>query len=180
MSKRINEYKHYIAVNAEETKSGASEDTNAYIRKYYDVEEDEILAFCQENCISCFISGKELVIETPVSLWKIIVNGQKHFLFLYHKNDIGSTEDPIHELVPGYHSQKCRRTTIIGYLEYIVAHDLYRDRNPALRHKAEKSVPKKGTNRYKRAIHREKTRKRREDISHVLKLLDSLHMQGKN
>ena len=48
---------------------------------------------------------------------------------------------------------------------------LYTQKNPS---------PKKGTNRYKRAIHREKTRKRREDISHVLKLLDSLHMQGKN
>lgn len=44
----------------------------------------------------------------------------------------------------------------------------------------EKSVPQKGTDRYKRAIQREKTRKRKEDISHVLKLLDSLHMQGKN
>lgn len=47
---------------------------------------------------------------------------------------------------------------------------LYTQKNPS---------PKR-TNRYKRAIHREKTRKRREDISHVLKLLDSLHMQGKN
>ena len=45
---------------------------------------------------------------------------------------------------------------------------------------AEKSVPQKGTDRYKMAIHRKKTRKRREDISHVLKLLDSLHMQDKN
>ena len=32
--------------------------------------------------------------------------------------------------MPGYHSQKVRRNTLMGYMQYIVEHDRYRMENP--------------------------------------------------
>ena len=175
MSKSYSEYSHNIALNAEEQKADSSTDADAYIHNYYDAEEESILAFCYENCISCFISGTELVVVTPVSLWKIIVDGPDHHIFLYHKNDPGSRENPEHDLVPGYHAQNCSATTIVGFFKYIIAHDLYREKNPACKRKKNGSAPKKGTRRYKSATLKQKKIHRREDTRHVLNLIDSLH-----
>ena len=65
-------------------------DETAPIWKYYHQEEDAIMNICMENFISCFLQGKALVIETPVSTWKIITNGQKKSMFLYHRNEMES------------------------------------------------------------------------------------------
>ena len=99
--------------------------------KYYHQEEDAIMDICMENFITCFLQGKSLVIETPVSTWKIITNGRKKSMFLYHRNEMEKDviDDP-NALVPNYHSQSCRRNTIVEYLEYIIAHDFYREKNP--------------------------------------------------
>ena len=44
-------------------------DETAPIWKYYHQEEDAIIDICMENFITCFLQGKSLVIETPVSTW---------------------------------------------------------------------------------------------------------------
>ena len=88
-------------------------DETAPIWKYYHQEEDAIMNICMENFISCFLQGKALVIETPVSTWKIITNGQKKSMFLYHRNEMETDEiDNPNALIPNYHSQSCRRNTI--------------------------------------------------------------------
>lgn len=154
-------------------------DPDAPIVRYYRTEESEIEKFCMEHYITCFLSGKSLVIETPASLWKIITNGQRNLIFLYHRNDSRSDdyEEP-DALVPHYHAQSCRRSTIMGYLEYIVAHDEYRDKNPAERPKKKKKTPRKGTRRYRAEERKKKRRQTKEENRRVRELLDSLHEES--
>ena len=66
------------------------------------------------------------------STWKIIVNGYKRYIWLYHKNAHGYHYN---DLVPGFHSQKIIRSSIMGYMEYISSHDEYRIKNPYKRNR---------------------------------------------
>lgn len=90
-------------------------------------EQKTVNQFCQENGISCWLKDGQLHVHTPRSKWRIIVNGKANKLFLYHKNTYQKYEE-IPSIVPGYHSQATRSKTIVGYLEYIVQHDIYRRR----------------------------------------------------
>lgn len=55
------------------------------------------------------------------------MNGKARKLFLYHKNTY-QKEEKIPSIVHGYHSQAIRSKTVVGYLEYIRDHDIYRKR----------------------------------------------------
>ncbi len=90
-------------------------------------EQEAVNQFCQENGVSCWLEDGQLHVITPKSEWRIIVNGKAKKLFLYHKNTYEKFEK-IPSIVPGYHSQAARSETIIGYLEYIIQHDIYRRR----------------------------------------------------
>ena len=142
---------------------------------HYQREEPEILEFCMENGISCFVSGRVLVIQTARSLWKIITNGRRNQLFLYHRNDprIDYREDGT-SLVPYFHSQAVRCSTIMEYLHYIVAHEEYREANPARRPRAKQPAPRKGTKRYRTAMRKDKEKERRSQRKHVYELIEQL------
>lgn len=90
-------------------------------------EQKAVNQFCQENGVSCWLYDGQLHVLTPKSEWRIIVNGKANKLFLYHKNTYEKYEQ-IPSIVPGFHSQAIRCTTIVGYLDYIVQHDAYRSR----------------------------------------------------
>lgn len=90
-------------------------------------EQKAVNQFCQENGVSCWLEDGQLHVHTPRSKWRIIVNGKANKLFLYHKNTYHKNEE-IPSIVPGYHSQATRSKTIVGYLEYIIQHDIYRRR----------------------------------------------------
>ena len=90
-------------------------------------EQNAVNHFCQENGVSCWLEDGQLHVHTPKSKWRIIVNGKANKLFLYHKNTYQKYEK-IPSIVPGYHSQAIRSKTIVGYLEYIIQHDIYRRR----------------------------------------------------
>ena len=128
-----------------------------------------------ENGISCFVSGRVLVIQTARSLWKIITNGRRNQLFLYHRNDprIDYREDGT-SLVPYFHSQAVRCSTIMEYLHYIVAHEEYREANPARRPRAKQPAPRKGTKRYRTAMRKDKEKERRSQRKHVYELIEQL------
>ncbi len=59
-------------------------DCCAPIRKYVRAEAEEISSFSQEHGVTCHQHDGVLCVRTPYSRWKIIVNGQKHNIFLYH------------------------------------------------------------------------------------------------
>ena len=68
-----------------------------------------------------------LDIKSQSDEWKIIERGKDHTLRLYHKNQLDLEEESI---IPGYHYQKIQKGTVLGYLDYIVKHDIFRERNP--------------------------------------------------
>ncbi len=148
------------------------------IAKYYWKEETEIANFSFNNGISCAMVSDYILVNTPYSRWKIIVAGKKKQMFLYHRNshDIKPKHDKTgidYNLAPGYHSQRFRSDTIIGYLNYIVEHDGYRLNNPVHVHR-EKRPPKKGTKRYRKEQNKIKRREQHQAQKRVLDLIESL------
>jgi hypothetical protein len=145
---------------------------------YYRRESAELLSFCFENGLTLHFDRKKaaLSVKTPHSLWKIIVNGQENQLFLYHRN-MFDKEDPKSPF-PLYHSQKFRSPTILGYLEYIVQHDHYRQYNPLeIYHKKlrwDEHHYRKGSKHYKKQQKRFKRQRKRQAIHQVEALLKSL------
>lgn len=101
----------------------------SHIRKYMNSERKELAEFCKSNGLYYEFNRKDgaLDVISHTGRWKVIVNGQKHFIWLYHKNQRREKE---RSLVPGYHSQKIRSSTLMGYMQYIVEHDQYRIENP--------------------------------------------------
>lgn len=88
-------------------------------------EQAAVSRFRRKNNMSCHLEDGQLHIITPKSEWRIIVSGKTNKLFLYHKNTYEKYEQ-IPSIVPGFHSQAIRSTTIVGYLDYIVRHDEFR------------------------------------------------------
>ena len=145
-------------------------DCCAPIHKYIKAEADEIYKFSLEYGIACFQHDGAFCIRTPMSNWKIIVNGQKHNIFLYHKNT-SKVETP--SMVKGYHSQCVRSDTILGYLNYIAEHDKFRKQHPLIV-TTKKEPPRKGTKRWRKEEKRKKRSKRRQEIRRVYELIEAL------
>lgn len=121
-------------INYLASRERAPADETSVIYERYKDEEPDVHAFCFGQNISCFVSGKALVIHAPNSLWKIIVSDEDGKLYLYHRNDprtdyrcCGTS------IVPYYHQQQVHKPTIVGYLKYIVSHNIYRKQHPAER-----------------------------------------------
>lgn len=96
-------------------------------------------------------------------------------MFLYHRNDMETDviDDP-NALIPNYHLQSCRRNTIVEYLEYIIAHDFYREKNPVKYSVKNKSNPQKGTKRHKKEMKKAKGREKRYKTKRVMDLIEQL------
>lgn len=139
--------------------------------KYYRAELLNIKNYASENGLIFDYYDNSISIRTPYSQWKIIVNGRKKDIFLYHKNIYGKSFD--NSLVPGYHSQAVRRKSIVEYMKYIVKHDRYRLQNPSYhRPLADESV-KPGTKRYKKLVKKQKKQERYDGIMRTLALIDN-------
>ncbi len=137
-----------------------------YTKEYYKLKE-----FAKKNTVAIDYADGEIVVQTPYSNWKIIVNGKKHDIFLYHKNTLhGKYGRP--SIVPGYHSQAVRRGTLMEYLDYIVLHDEYRMTHPISQGKQPRTLPKSKKKR-KQALIREKKRERYLQAMRVLALIEN-------
>ena len=88
-------------------------------------EQEAVNRFCRENGMSCRLEDGQLHVLTPKSEWRILVHRKANKLFLYHKNTYEKREK-VPSILPGFHSQAIRSTTIAGYLDYIVQHDAFR------------------------------------------------------
>lgn len=142
----------------------------APISKYYKSEYFKIKEYAAKNGLAFYLNDGVLIIQTPYSKWKIITNGHKNYIFLYHKNTYKKCRE--NTLVPGYHSQSVRRSTIMGYLKYIVEHDNYRLNNPEYHGPVYVEPPRKGTKRYKKEKKRERKRERYQSVMRVLALIE--------
>ena len=78
-------------------------------------QQEEIDEYCQRAGISCQIDWREgcLNVATFYSQWKIIVNGRDDSIFLFQKN-FRKNGINLNDLVPGFHNQNIRRSSILG------------------------------------------------------------------
>lgn len=135
-------------------------------------EQEAVNQFCQENGVSCWLEDGQLHVITPRSEWRIIINGKAKKLFLYHKNTYEKFEK-IPSIVPGYHSQAARSETIVGYLEYIIQHDIYRrQQEKKAKQKADSMRNlRKNTHSYQRG-----SENRRYNANQLYSIMDDIHL----
>ena len=129
-------------------------------------EQKAVNQFCQENGVSCWLEDGQLHVHTPRSKWRIIVNGKANKLFLYHKNTYPS-------IVPGYHSQATRSKTIVGYLEYIIQHDIYRRRQ---KKKAKQKADSMRNLRRNTRPYQRGTDNRRYNANQLYSIMDNIYL----
>ena len=135
-------------------------------------EQAAIDAYCEKNDLRYLLWDGDLLIKAPNSDWKIIINGRDKKMFLYHKNTFRAPND--HEsLIPGYHSQAARHETILGYLQYIVAHDDFRQKEAQAKERKRNS--KRDLRRNTNYIQRGKTN-RKYSANQLYSILDSLSL----
>ena len=133
-------------------------------------ESDALQSFCCRNGLLYFINDGNLHIQTYCSNWKILISDNQSTIELHHKN----TYEKEHvDSVPGYHKQAFFSNSIMGYMEYIVKHELYRRYNP-IPVVIKKAPPIKGTKRWNKQQKASKNRERKRQIQNVLRLIDSL------
>lgn len=135
-------------------------------------EQKAVNQFCQENGISCWLEDGQFHVLAPRSKWRIIVNGKANKLFLYHRNTYHKDE-AIPSIVPGYHSQATRSKTIVGYLDYIVQHDIYRRRQQVKAKQKADSMRnlRKNTRPYRRG-----TDNRRYNANQLYSILENIYL----
>ena len=141
---------------------------------HYRKEATKIKQFCEENKIFLQHESREIHVQTPLSRWKIVWNGKKGRIFLYHKNVFRRFMEEKEE-VPGYHRQPVTKSSIYGYLKYIVLHDkwIFYHGN------GEENKPKESYHgirrkKYISQVRRMKKKERRSSIRRVYNLLEQL------
>lgn len=143
----------------------------AYIQKYMRNEKKELESFCKPNGLYLMFNSKDgsLDVISRTGKWKVIVNGQRHFIWLYHKNLHLSGNDP-KAFVPGYHSQKICKSSLMGYMQYIVEHDNYRTETPLYKNQmtGKGKQAKKDQERYAKKV------RRWQSIRYVTELLNNM------
>jgi len=144
------------------------------IGRHYRKEATKIKQFCEENKIFLQHESREIHVQTPLSRWKIVWNGKKGRIFLYHKNVFRRFMEEKEE-VPGYHRQPVTKSSIYGYLKYIVLHDkwIFYHGN------GEENKPKESYHgirrkKYISQVRRMKKKERRSSIRRVYNLLEQL------
>lgn len=135
-------------------------------------EQASVDEFCKKNKLTYLLWDGELLVKAPNSDWKIIVNGREKKMFLYHKNKFRSPSDD-ESMIPGYHSQAIRHKTILGYLQYIVAHDDFRQKEAQAKERKRNS--KRDLRRNTNHIQRGKTN-RKYSANQLYSILDSLSL----
>ena len=142
----------------------------SHISKYMTKERKDLVQYCKANGL-CYVFNRidgSLDIVSRSGNWKIIVNGQKHFIWLYHKNIYHENDQ--RGMVPGYHSQKVRKSTLMGYMYYIADHDHYKMKTPL----DQRQMTAKGRKAKKQQERHAEKVKRIQSIRYVRELLDKM------
>lgn len=144
----------------------------AHIKEYLAREEKNLKNICNINGVLYYfnVADGSLDVISKSGKWKIIVNGQRNFIWLYHKSKFGERKG---DLVPGYHSQKVRCSTLEGYMNYIVEHDRYREDNPLYDWQKHTNSPV-GSKKWKKDQRKAKKVRRSNSINYVMELLNNM------
>ena len=136
-------------------------------------EQKDVEDFCHEYNITCHLEDGQLHIHTQNSEWRIIVNGKANRLFLYHKNSYEKKDEKIPSIVPGFHSQAIRYSTILEYLDYIVQHDAFRRREKKKAERKAKSMRdlRRNTRQFRRG-----TDTRRFNANQLYSIMDGIYL----
>lgn len=177
------------------------------ISNKYRKEIGKITEFCKSKGFITALHEGSLRIISARDCWQIITSGKNNSLFLYHKNtDTHFRREKHPSIIPGYHSQKYRSDTIMGYLRYISSHDDFRSEHPFgdysyLKKNTKKTSERpdwhiekcgeeivsaenksytriKGTQQYRKDQKKKKKIKRRAEITRVYALLDEMAAVG--
>ena len=176
------------------------------VAQKYRKERKEIQKYSAAHALTCKLQDGVFHVISKHDCWRIIVNGKNNVLFLYHKNsEKRGGKKQQSSIVPGFHSQAYHAKTILGYLEYIVSHDEYRDQHPftpystSAKHAETPTIPEwisrqygndrffapsapyqriKGTKKYKKKMAQKKRRDRHAAVIRVNNLLDELAVIG--
>lgn len=142
------------------------------LSKHYRKEEQDLQEYCRNNGLSVHLGKRGIWVRSPRSEWRIIADDNRAGSKLYHKNDLHPGHRS-YDLLTSYHDQKVSYSKLLKYLDYIVEHDYYRMLNPIYpaQHKA---PPVKGTKRYRKHLKQQKKKARKDAVSNVLTLIESL------
>lgn len=135
-------------------------------------EKKAVNAYCHEHNVSYHLEDGQLHVHTNNGDWRIIVNGKSNRLFLYHINTY-QKEEKIPSIIPGFHSQAIRYSTILEYLEYIVQHDAFRRREKKKSERKAKSM--RELRRNTRQFHRG-TDTRRFNANQLYSIMDGIYL----
>ena len=144
--------------------------------RHYRKEKRVVDQYCEKHSIQHFYRDNVLYfISNEDTAWKIVQGGKSPTaFFLYHESIKGHKY--IRRNTPyiyrNYHSQKVRRDTILGYLEYIVDHDAYIGSKD--RAEIKRANPAYGSHSAKKKAKHEKNKQRRKSIARTLYLIDNL------
>ena len=142
------------------------------IMKHLRKESKELKRFCGANGLYYGFNASDgsLDVLSPSGKWKVIVNGGKHLIWLYH---INTHEDNRESLVRGYHSQKIRSETLLGYMDYIVKHDRFRKETPLYEFQRHGNTVK-GSKKWKKEQKRAKQMRKKQQVRYVMRLFDEI------
>lgn len=144
--------------------------------KYYRKEKNQIQDFAKKNRMKIWLYDGSVYLETEVAPWKIIAAGQQHKMFLYHGNheryeNLNKKNGMIQY---HYHSQNdARSKSILGYMNYIVRHDRWREEI-----KDEYKRLPKNTKKQRELYNHKKKRARRNAIHYVHNLIEKLKLEN--
>lgn len=138
------------------------------IKKQYFQEENSIINFAKANTLKVDLRKHEIYIQSDQEQWKMVVACDGYGIALYHRNTDNRHSD---NYVPNYHLQGIEKESIVGYLEYIVKHDICKIKN-AHKHEAMICVRK---NRHKNKI--KKAKPATNEKNNVLSILKTLHKE---
>lgn len=144
--------------------------------KHYNKERNAVEAFCKEHSIQHFYYDNVLYfISSEDTAWKIVQGGKSSTaFFLYHESIKGQmyVRRNTSYLNRKYHSQKVRRRSILAYLEYILAHDVYMKGKEYVI--PDRKFSSSGSKKAKKAAKKEKKIQRKKSIKRTIWLINNL------
>ena len=141
------------------------------ILRYLGKEKKQLEEFSKRNGLFFFYNNTDdsLEVISKTGKWKMVERGKKNTICLYHKNNNG--KHPKDE-VPGYHGQNTNSKTLMGYMNYILEHDKYRQENPL--YNCQKRATTKGSKRWKKEKRLAEKIRRAQSIQYVDELIDNM------
>lgn len=142
----------------------------------FKAESAEIMGLCQSNPLCCELGADCIKVTSLYDKWILSPALKRTGFFIYHGNKLEKANAPAAEY-KGYHRQNAFYDSITESLNYILAHDEYRMSNPFVVY-GEKTPPRKGTKRYKKAQRKAKRTAKQRAVRNVISLIESLNTKN--